>query len=156
LTLKNKQLMKVLVKKTVEGNMGDTDKEFQFTYTIKRDGDEVKNGTFTLKHNGEWKLGYDDENYNGDLKYGDVVEITETDGNKDGYQTSYVVGNGQSKDGTAATIASLTSDDEVTFTNTRGAVAPTSMVTNSIPFIVAIAFGLLLAIKIKKNIKSKE
>ena len=156
LTLKNKQLMKVLVKKTVEGNMGDTDKEFQFTYTIKRDGDEVKNGTFTLKHNGEWKLGYDGENYNGDLKYGDVVEITETDGNKDGYQTSYVVGNGQSKDGTAATIASLTSDDEVTFTNTRGAVAPTSMVTNSIPFIVAIVFGLLLAIKIKKNIESKE
>ena len=156
LTLKNKQLMKVLVKKTVEGNMGDTDKEFQFTYTIKRDGDEVKNGTFTLKHNGEWKLGYDGENYNGDLKYGDVVEITETDGNKDGYQTSYVVGNGQSKDGTAATIASLTSDDEVTFTNTRGAVAPTSMVTNSIPFIVAVAFGLLLAIKIKKNIESKE
>lgn len=156
LTLKNKQLMKVLVKKTVEGNMGDTDKEFQFTYTIKRDGDEVKNGTFTLKHNGEWKLGYDGENYNGDLKYGDVVEITETDGNKDGYQTSYVVGNGQSKDGTAATIASLTSDDEVTFTNTRGAIAPTSMVTNSIPFIVAIVFGLLLAIKIKKNIESKE
>lgn len=156
LILKNKQLMKVLVKKTVEGNMGDTDKEFQFIYTIKRDGDEVKNGTFTLKHNGEWKLGYDGENYNGDLKYGDVVEITETDGNKDGYQTSYVVGNGQSKDGTAATIASLTSDDEVTFTNTRGAVAPTSMVTNSIPFIVAIVFGLLLAIKIKKNIESKE
>ena len=156
LILKNKQLMKVLVKKTVEGNMGDTDKEFQFIYTIKRDGDEVKNGTFTLKHNGEWKLGYDGENYNGDLKYGDVVEITETDGNKDGYQTSYVVGNGQSKDGKAATIASLTSDDEVTFTNTRGAVAPTSMVTNSIPFIVAIVFGLLLAIKIKKNIESKE
>lgn len=156
LTLKNKQLMKVLVKKTVEGNMGDTDKEFQFTYTIKRDGNEVKSGTFTLKHNGEWKLGYDGENYNGDLKYGDVVEITETDGNKDGYQTSYVVGNGQSKDGTAATIASLTSNDEVTFTNTRGAVAPTSMVTNSIPFIVAIVFGLLLAIKIKKNIESKE
>lgn len=156
LTLKNKQLMKVLVKKTVEGNMGDTDKEFQFTYTIKRDGHEVKSGTFTLKHNGEWKLGYDGENYNGDLKYGDVVEITETDGNKDGYQTSYVVGNGQSKDGAAATIASLTSNNEVTFTNTRGAVAPTSMVTNSIPFIVAIAFGLLLAIKIKKNIESKE
>lgn len=156
LTLKNKQLMKVLVKKTVEGNMGDTDKEFQFTYTIKRDGNEVKSGTFTLKHNGEWKLGYDGENYNGDLKYGDVVKITETDGNKDGYQTSYVVGNGQSNKGTAATIASLTSDDEVTFTNTRGAVAPTSMVTNSIPFIVAIVFGLLLAIKIKKNIESKE
>lgn len=156
LTLKNKQLMKVLVKKTVEGNMGDTDKEFQFTYTIKRDGHEVKSGTFTLKHNGEWKLGYDAENYNGDLKYGDVVEITETDGNKDGYQTSYVVGNGQSKDGAAATIASLTSNNEVTFTNTRGAVAPTSMATNSIPFIVAIAFGLLLAIKIKKNIESKE
>ena len=156
LTLKNKQLMKVLVKKTVEGNMGDTDKEFQFTYTIKRDGHEVKSGTFTLKHNGEWKLGYDGENYNGDLKYGDVVEITETDGNKDGYQTSYVVGNGQSKDGAAATIASLTSNNEVTFTNTRGAVAPTSMVTNSIPFIVAIVFGLLLAIKIKKNIESKE
>lgn len=156
LTLKNKQLMKVLVKKTVEGNMGDTDKEFQFTYTIKRDGHEVKSGTFTLKHNGEWKLGYDGENYNGDLKYGDVVEITETDGNKDGYQTSYVVGNGQSNKGAAATIASLTSNNEVTFTNTRGAVAPTSMVTNSIPFIVAIAFGLLLAIKIKKNIESKE
>lgn len=156
LTLKNKQLMKVLVKKTVEGNMGDTDKEFRFTYTIKRDGHEVKSGTFTLKHNGEWKLGYDGENYNGDLKYGDVVEITETDGNKDGYQTSYVVGNGQSNKGAAATIASLTSNNEVTFTNTRGAVAPTSMVTNSIPFIVAIAFGLLLAIKIKKNIESKE
>lgn len=156
LTLKNKQLMKVLVKKTVEGNMGDTDKEFQFTYTIKRDGHEVKSGTFTLKHNGEWKLGYNGENYNGDLKYGDVVEITETDGNKDGYQTSYVVGNGQSNKGAAATIASLTSNNEVTFTNTRGAVAPTSMVTNSIPFIVAIAFGLLLAIKIKKNIESKE
>lgn len=156
LTLKNKQLMKVLVKKTVEGNMGDTDKEFQFTYTIKRDGHEVKSGTFTLKHNGELNLGYAGENYNGDLKYGDVVEITETDGNKDGYQTSYVVGNGQSKDGAAATIASLTSNNEVTFTNTRDAVAPTSMVTNSIPFIVAIAFGLLLAIKIKKNIESKE
>lgn len=156
LTLKNKQLMKVLVKKTVKGNMGDTDKEFQFTYTIKRDSRVVESGTFALKDNGERELGYDGENYIGNLKYGDVVEITETDGKKDGYQTSYVVDNGQSNEGADVTIPPLTSDKKVTFTNTRSAVAPTSMVTNSIPFIVAIAFGLLLAIKIKKNIKSKE
>lgn len=156
LTLRNKQLMKVLVKKTVEGNMGDTDKEFQFTYTIKRAGSVVESGIFALKDNGERELGYDGEKYIGNLKYGDVVEITETDGKKDGYQTSYVVDNGQSKEGADVTIAPLTSNKEVKFTNTRSAVAPTSMVTNSIPFIVAIAFGLLLAIKIKKNIKSKE
>lgn len=156
LTLKNKQLMKVLVKKTVEGNMGDTDKEFQFTYTIKRAGSVVESGTFALKDNGERELGYEGENYKGNLKYGDVVEITETDGKKDGYQTSYVVDNGQSNEGADVTIAPLTSNKEVKFTNTRSAVAPTSMVTNSIPFIVAIAFGLLLAIKIKKNIESKE
>ncbi|WP_173437880.1 vWA domain-containing protein [Sharpea azabuensis] len=158
LTLKNKQLMKVIVKKTVDGNMGDTAKKFQFKYTIKRDENVVDTDTFDLKDGEQFTLGYDSDNhkYNGNLKYGDTVEIIENDGNNDGYKTSYVVGDSQEQEGATVTIDSLKSDGKVTFTNTRTAVAPTSMVTNSIPFIVAIAFGLLLAIKIKKNIKSKE
>lgn len=148
LTLKNRQLMKVVVKKLVAGNMGNTGKEFNFNYVVKRDGKEFKKGTFTLKHNGEFTIGYDN-GYTGDLQYGDVVEITETDGNKDGYSTSYTI-DGSSKYGNIATIDSVNKDGEIDFTNRRGAVAPTSMVTHSIPYVIAVAFGLGLLLVLRR------
>ena len=149
LTLKNRQLMKVVVKKFVAGNMGNTGKEFNFNYVVKRDGKEFKKGTFTLKHNGEFTIGYADD-YTGDLQYGDVVEITETDGNKDGYSTSYTIDDSSSKFGITATIDSVNKDGEIDFTNTRRAVAPTSMVTYSIPYVIAVAFGLGLLLVLRR------
>ena len=141
------------VKKTVTGNMGDRNKEFEFTASLYADADKTKlisfpepesdetyytveNGVakFKLKH-GETGLTF------GNIPLGAYVVITETA--VDGYETTNDNG-----DGTVATLEKVIQPATVTFTNDKEVTIDTGIALDSMPFIVLLvgiaAIGLIL------------
>lgn len=145
------QLTNLKVEKKVEGNLGDKNKEFEFTITITPDttvmGQQfvVKKGTETIARLNA------DNNYTvtAKLKDGEFVEIfglsandkyivLETESGKDGYTTT-----GEVKDPTAMG----TEDVTVTVINKANQDIPTGIIENIAPFalvlVAAVAFGFV-------------
>lgn len=127
------------IKKTVTGNMGDTDQEFAFTLALEKDGvpytEDLKtaeggtleagtNGTysFSLKHEGTISLS---------IPAGMTYTITEADS---GYETSYRIGTGAFTTGYSTGKRTLDNDTTVTFKNEREVAPPTGLRDNVIPF----------------------
>lgn len=119
----------VTVKKIVDGNMGDTSKSFNFTYTIGGVSGEpfslTNQGTHTVK-----------------VPVNKVFEVTETT-TGDGYSTTYKVDNGQETEGTTCSLT-LTKDDTnktVTFTNKKTVIPPSGVNHNVIPYIIMVVLA---------------
>ena len=144
----------VKVSKKVSGNMGQTDKDFSFTASLKNGQTTlklIKTGgvikvdqnsgsdtiTFTLQHSQDIEFK--------DLPAGAVLTVTETQYSD--YEQTYAVGSGSSQQGREAEVT--VSNGEVTnvvFTNKKTAVAPTQLHSGTRPMavLVAISFGALL------------
>ena len=144
----------VKVSKKVSGNMGQTDKDFSFTASLKNGQTTlklIKTGgvikvdqnsgsdtiTFTLQHSQDIEFK--------DLPAGAVLTVTETEYSD--YEQTYAVGSGSSQKGREAKVT--VSNGEVTnvvFTNEKTAVAPTQLHSGTRPMavLVAISFGALL------------
>lgn len=130
----------ITVKKVVEGNMSDSDKEFEFTYKIGEDGTEQ---IFSLKHNGTYNI----EN----IPSGSTVVITEKD--NDGYKTSWEIGGEtvfkeeNQKSYTCTVDQNMTDKDNmIVCINHKDGNPPTGMTHNQTPFALMLMAALLLAI----------
>lgn len=119
----------VTVKKTVDGNMGDVNKDFSFTAVIKRGDDTLDTVSFTLNgsSNAEKELS---------IPYGATVVITE---NSDGYAPSYRVDEDANVSHDSCTINSVTDDHTVTFTNTKSVTIDTGVSLDILPYILLLA-----------------
>ena len=135
------RVFKVTIQKNVEGNMGDTGMEFNFTYTIDY-ADETKKdleGSFSLKDFATSGVGHEIS----ELRKGDIITLTEE--KSDGYTTIISV-NGTEYTGTSHAIKIEKSDVKVIFTNEREVVPPTGLTDNMAPFTAMILAGLGAAV----------
>lgn len=130
--VKSKELTVI---KKVEGNMGDTKKEFEFTGVKIYDAnkDEVKN-SFELKHDGSQTF---------KLKVGDKVSIRET--SVAGYETSYEVSDGTNGKDASYTYGEVTkkSPDKVTvtYTNKKQINPPNGIITTIAPYAIMVVLA---------------
>lgn len=119
LTLKlyyERTLTSVIVTKKVAGNMGDTAKEFDFTYSCGENS-----GNFKLAHNGSYTI----EN----LPIGSVLTITEG-------ESEYTVAvTGADQDGRNATVT-VAEGVTVTFTNTKEVNIDTGISLDTLPYVL--------------------
>lgn len=126
----------VTVKKVVEGNFGDKNREFSFhAYWY---GTEKKNFEFSLK-NGE-------RNDITNIPIGTTLYVKETDSDLTGYVTTVEVWNGES-----VSSANLTPDtngyytfevqagDMIVFTNRKDVIPDTGVILDSLPYVLILA-----------------
>ncbi|MDO5047850.1 MAG: hypothetical protein Q4D88_04800 [Anaerococcus sp.] len=155
-------LHKVSVNKVVAGNLGDKNKDFEFTINLSVDVD----GTFTITDEQGTNLGtITTTNKAGsttiNLKDGqtfvihglsssDTYTVTETDYSADGYVTDYARGTESSETAFAAK-AMGTADDSITVTNTNNATVPTGVVENIAPFVIILALAGAAGVVIVKR-----
>lgn len=121
------------VAKVVSGNMGDREKEFDFTYSYVLNG-ETKTGPFTLSNGQSWE-GL------ANLPYETVVTITEADygAGQGGYTTTYKVGDGETVSGSTAAVTIDDSIQSLTFTNTKDVIPDTGVLLDSLPYVLILA-----------------
>lgn len=124
----------ITVKKVVDGNMSDTDKDFDFTYKIGN-GEEQ---SFKIKHNETRDI----EN----IPSGSTVVITEID--NDGYKTSWEIGGNMVSEGEnqKSYTCTVTQDMTIVCINQKDGNPPTGMTHNQTPFALMLMAALLLAI----------
>jgi hypothetical protein len=119
----NIKKLKVTVVKEVTGNMGDTNKDFTFSY------DEA---TFTLKDKGQKEF---------EVKYGTKFSVTENDYTEDGYATSYQVNSLTAKSGNTCAIDQVTTDTTITFTNDKTIQPPNGIITTIAPYAIMVVLA---------------
>lgn len=134
------------VTKTVDGNLGDTNKYFAFTVTLTGDAEktgyadayEITGGSYEnpetiaigspvtvyLKHGETISIA--------NLPYGVSYTVTETDYESDGYETT--------KSGDTGTINAAT--QTASFTNTKTGEVDTGITLDSLPYILIVAVVL--------------
>lgn len=120
----------VTVKKIVAGLLGDTSKNFIFSYSFTGSDGTTQTGTLTMKH-GESKTIQN-------VPIGATVTVTETD--NAGYTTTWVNGLDERGDTTTATLVagSEVSKNTITFTNHKDANPDTGIFLDSMPYIMAL------------------
>lgn len=134
--------VKLTITKTVTGNFGDKNKEFQFS--MKVDG----GNTFDLTVNGTALAKGSQSDYTFSLKHGGFIEIkgipvgkqivlAET--NADKYGVKFGENDMITSGPRAVTIASLTADTEITVENDRNTQPDTGVFVDSLPYILIIA-----------------
>lgn len=144
-------LHNLTVAKTVTGNLGDQNKDFNFTITITPDetvaGQQfvVKKGTDTVatlnsenNYTLEVTLKHDESVVVYGLSENDNYTVVEAESNKDGYTTT-----GEVTDATAMG----SKDKTITVTNEANQEIPTGIIENIAPFalvlVAAVAFGFV-------------
>lgn len=136
----------VTVTKTVAGSMGDYDKSFNFTVTVKTDdtdaafkiGETKHTGTasFVLKHNGSITLK--------EIPISATVTVTETNYSENGYSTSYTIDGANAATGNIATLQSVGEEGHsICFTNKKDVVPDTGILLDSLPYILSL--GVVIA-----------
>lgn len=152
---------KLTIKKVVKGNQGDKNKDFRFsvslngvageTYkyvTVKKDGtstpEAVANSGSTVSVN---LRDGDSVTFYG-LSSEDRYAVTEDDYKKEGYETSYKIGEtgNETKSNTIAAKGIGTSDTFVTFTNTKEATVPTDVIRTVVPYVAIVAFAAVMGV----------
>lgn len=146
----------IKLKKLVTGSMGDKQKEFHFTISIKKDN---KNVTFKIGNASETgsatvDLANNKESTLTEIPVGADVTITEDDYSGSGYTTSYQIDNvGNNTDANGeensrvAEMSNIQAKDnasahEVVFTNNKEAIPDTGITIDSLPFITLLAFSI--------------
>lgn len=152
---------KLTIKKIVAGNQGDKNKDFQFTVSlsgatgetykyvkVKKDGTstpgDVANSGSTVSVNlrdGDYIIFYG-------LSSEDTYAVTEGDYKKEGYETSYKIGEtgNETKSNTISAKGIGTSDTTVTFTNTKEATVPTDVIRTVVPYAAIVAFAAVMGV----------
>ena len=162
------------ISKTITGDMADMTLEFPFTVTgvpagqscsyvlyTSQDGttwqESGTSGELTADANGiiseeSLKLG----NYQKiviSVPYGSVVTVSEENGV---YRASYVLDNEQVQDESRTVGITMNTDHTVAFINNLPVVAPTGFRTSIMPFILMMAFGLILIVGINLEKRKKK
>lgn len=123
----------ITLKKVVGGNMGDTNKEFQFNVS----GNATMSGNGKLKDNGETTI---------TAKVGETVTITEDDYTSDGYTTTATATegvNGEYKDHsyTFTVTKDMSASTIITFTNTKTIQPPNGITTTIAPYAIMVVLA---------------
>ena len=144
-----RKMVTVTVQKLVEGNMGDANKDFGFSYTITKPDGTTESQAFTLKAGEKYYITNLPEKCN--------VTVTETSQAADGYRTTVTVGT-KTENSNEYKGENLTDDVTVTFTNTKDVTAPTGIVRNVLPFIVMVVIAIeamicFVVLYLKKRIR---
>lgn len=137
------------ITKTVGGNMGDTNKEFEFTLTLTKDNDAYTDNLSYSKNNGTTEtLRANNDAYTFSMKHGDSVTIsipagytytvTEDSGE---YTAKYKIGaNGNEVTSNSAT-GTLTENTTIAFTNTKNVEVPNGLNHNITPYIIMVVLA---------------
>lgn len=128
------------VEKLVDGNMGDHNKEFEFTYSIWKGNEKLSEGTFKLRDG--------NENSIPNITEGCTVEIQEI--LVTGYTTMINAGVDNESDETGKFSYTVTKNSEenitVQYTNSKTMVTPTGVTTNGMASILMLLAGLGMAV----------
>ena len=128
------------VEKLVDGNMGDHNKEFEFTYLIWKGNEKLSEDKF--------KLSDGNENSILNIAEGYTIVIQET--SITGYTTTIdaTVDNASSETGKFSYTVTKDSSDaiKVTYTNSKTMVTPTGVTTNGMTSILMLLAGLGMAV----------
>lgn len=124
----------ITLKKVVGGNMGDTNKKFQFNVSENA----TMSGDGKLKDNGETTI---------TAKVGETVTITEDDYTSDGYTTTASATN-DVKDGkyedhsyTFTVTKDMNTNTVITFTNTKTIQPPNGITTTIAPYAIMVVLA---------------
>lgn len=139
----------IKLKKLVTGSMGDKQKKFHFTISIKKDnkdvtfrvGNDSKTGSATVD------LANSEESTLTEIPVGANITITEDDYSESRYTTSYVIDNGNSATERVANMSNIQAKDdvsahEIVFTNNKEAIPDTGITLDSFPFITLLALSI--------------
>lgn len=123
----------ITLKKVVGGNMGDTNKEFQFSVSKNA----TMSGNGKLKDNGETTI---------TAKVGETVTITEDDYTSDGYTTTAggVTGGTYNEDAHSYTFTvtkDMNTNTVITFTNTKTINPPSGITTTIAPYAIMVVLA---------------
>lgn len=123
----------ITLKKVVGGNMGDTNKEFQFNVSKNA----TMSGNGKLKDNGETTI---------TAKVGETVTITEDNYTADGYTTTAggVTGGTYNEDAHSYTFTvtkDMNKNTTITFTNTKTIQPPNGITTTIAPYAIMVVLA---------------
>lgn len=152
---------KLTIKKIVAGNQGDKNKDFQFTVSlsgatgetykyvkVKKDGTSTPGDVATSGSTVSVNLRDGDYIIFYGLSSEDTYAVTEGDYKKEGYETSYKIGEtgNETKSNTISPKGIGTSDTTVTFTNTKEATVPTDVIRTVVPYAAIVAFAAVMGV----------
>lgn len=146
-----KKVRDLTVKKVVDGQLGDRNKDFEFTVkdannnpkggwkyekTDGTNGTIPANGKFTLKHNEEITII--------GLPVDQKVVIEEDDYSTDGYKTSHGTDeNGVFQESRIYTYKTGSQSNKVIFKNNKPLIVPTGIFTDNLPYLVMLAMAAI-------------
>lgn len=136
------------ITKTVTGNMGDKNKEFEFTLMLTKNNDAYTANLSYSKNNGTTEtLSANNSAYTFSMKHGDSVTIRIPAGytytvteDRGEYTAKYKVDNGENQNGNSAT-GTLTEDTTIAFTNTKNVEVPNGLNHNITPYIIMVVLA---------------
>lgn len=140
----------IILKKLVTGSMGDKQKKFQFTISVKQ---ENKNATFKVGNDSATgsatvNLANNEESILREIPVGANVTIIESDYSGSRYTTSYTVDDKETvKNNRVSIIASIQANEDVSahqvvFTNNKEAIPDTGIASDVLPFITLFALSI--------------
>lgn len=146
-TVTNYPLPGLTVSKTVNGNMGDRNREFDFTVQAQNsNGQPVSvDGTYEgiLVQNGQFKLKHGQSLVIPELPYGVTCTVTESIPEEEGYTTTVKVDGGEEKSSKTVTVENMNTAAVIDFTNTKTLNVPTGIFTDNLPYLMMLAMAAI-------------
>lgn len=146
-TVTNYPLPGLTVSKTVNGNMGDRNREFDFTVQAQNsEGQPVSvDGTYEgiFVQNGQFKLKHGQSLVIPELPYGVTCTVTESIPEEEGYTTTVKVDGGEEKSSKTVTVENMNTAAVIDFTNTKTLNVPTGIFTDNLPYLVMLAMAAI-------------
>lgn len=146
-TVTNYPLPGLTVSKTVNGNMGDRNREFDFTVQAKNsEGQPVSvDGTYEgiFVQNGQFKLKHGQSLVIPELPYGVTCTVTESIPEEEGYTTTVKVDGDEEKSSKTVTVENMNTAAVIDFTNTKTLNVPTGIFTDNLPYLVMLAMAAI-------------
>lgn len=146
-TVTNYPLPGLTVRKTVSGNMGDRNREFDFTVQAQNsEGQPVSvDGTYEgiFVQNGQFKLKHGQSLVIPELPYGVTCTVTESIPEEEGYTTTVKVDGGEEKSSKTVTVENMNTAAVIDFTNTKTLNVPTGIFTDNLPYLMMLAMAAI-------------
>lgn len=146
-TVTNYPLPGLTVSKTVNGNMGDRNREFDFTVQAQNsEGQPVSvDGTYEgiFVQNGQFKLKHGQSLVIPELPYGVTCTVTESIPEEEGYTTTVKVDGGEEKSSKTVTVENMNTAAVIDFTNTKTLNVPTGIFTDNLPYLMMLAMAAI-------------
>lgn len=146
-TVTNYPLPGLTVSKTVNGNMGDRNREFDFTVQAQNSkGQPVSvNGTYgdIVVRDGQFKLKHGQSLVIPELPYGVTCTVTESIPEEEGYTTTVKVNNGGEMNSKTVTVENMDTAAVIDFTNTKTLNVPTGIFTDNLPYLMMLAMAAI-------------